>query len=476
MKAVDRTLACAALIAGALAAPGALGAPAAAQPPPSTTGTPTPPQPSPSWLPGTSGVTLPEQAGGGPVLLTLERAIELALQQQPSVRQIRAQAEAAAGRADLSRVARHPTVTLAATASIGSSRVGPCSGDATMRCGGFFHPSEATGLSATAGWRLYDFGLTDANVRAAELNEEAARAAIKTSGLDVQTAVELAYFEAVARERLIKVAQATVASEEGHLDQARRFVAAGAKDPIEVAQAQARAANARSALSQAQSNQAIALANLRSSIGWVDPTSSPAVDPNWPTPPVDEPVALAGLVGAARKNRPEILQLDKQILASDASLTAARAEQRPVLSAQATTQWTPATGDWSPQPEWSAGLTLSFPILDGGKSSADARIAQANLSSTIAQRDALLVTLTSQLDSARAQIVADRANVTASMEAVTAARAALHLAEGRYAQGLGSQIELADAQTAVTTAEGNLISAQFQLADAWAQLRRALGQ
>ena len=57
-----------------------------------------------------------------------------------------------------------------------------------------------------------------------------------------------------------------------------------------------------------------------------------------------------------------------------------------------------------------------------------------------------------------------------------AARAQLKLADARYTQGLGSQIELADAQTAVTLAEGNLISAEWQLADAWAQLRRALGQ
>ena len=55
------------------------------------------------------------------------------------------------------------------------------------------------------------------------------------------------------------------------------------------------------------------------------------------------------------------------------------------------------------------------------------------------------------------------------------AGAQLKLAEARYTQGLGSQIELADAQTAVTTAEGNLIQAEWQLAEAWAQLRRALG-
>jgi outer membrane protein len=147
-----------------------------------------------------------------------------------------------------------------------------------------------------------------------------------------------------------------------------------------------------------------------------------------------------------------------------------------VLSASASTQWSPATGNWSPEPSWNAGLVLSWNLFDGGRAAADARIASANLATSMAQRDALLVTLTSQLDSARAQIVANHANVSASTEAVTAARAQLQLANARYTQGLGSQIELADAQTAVTTAEGNLVQADFQLATAWAQLHRAIAQ
>jgi outer membrane protein TolC len=136
----------------------------------------------------------------------------------------------------------------------------------------------------------------------------------------------------------------------------------------------------------------------------------------------------------------------------------------------------PGESNWSPDPTWTAALSLSWLLWDGGKSSADVQVARANLQASIAQRDELLVTLTSGLESARAQIDANKANVQASTEAVTAARAQLKLAEARYAQGLGSQIELADAQTAVTTAEGNLVTAQWQLADAWAELRRAIGQ
>lgn len=397
-------------------------------------------------------------------VLTLERAIELATQQQPSVRQARAAAEAAQGRVELARVGRRPTVSLSASASTGS---GPPRD--------VFDPAVSTGIAAQANWRLYDFGQTAAAIRAAELSAEASTSAITTDVLDIRTNVEVAYLEAIARQRLIGVAEATVKSEETHLDQARRFVEAQAKDPIEVAQAQARTANARSALAQARSAEAIALANLRAAIGWLDASRPLAVGGAWPTPPQTDPPQLTALVETARKQRPEITQLDKEIAAAEANLDAAVAGRRPVLSAFATTQWGPDSNDWSPQPSWNAGLSLSWDLFDGGRSRANQRVARANVTSARAQRDALLVGLTSQLELARAQIIANRANVTASQEAVTSARAQLQLAEARYTQGLGSQIELADAQTAVTTAEGNLVQAQWQLADAWAQLRRAIG-
>jgi outer membrane protein TolC len=378
-------------------------------------------------------------------VLTLERAVEIAMRQQPSLRQSKAQLEAAQGRVDLSRVARRPTVQLSAGLSANSGRAAPDM-DTDMATGApaFFTHEESTGLTASASWRIYDFGQTAANIRAAELTAEATAAALDTAGLDVRSQVETTYLEAVARRRLVQFAEATVKSEDAHLDQARRFVAAQAKDPIEVAQAQARDANAKSALAQAQSNEAIALANLRSAIGWVDPANSPIVSANWPEPSEAEPPGLAALVDTARKRRPEIVQLDKEIQAADANLTAAQAERRPVLSATARTDWSPSSPDWDQEPTWSAGLTLSWNRFDGGRASADSRIA--------------------------------RANVRASTEAVTAAQAQLKLSEARYTPGLGSQIELADAQTAVTTAQGNLVQAEFQLANAWALLHRATAQ
>lgn len=405
--------------------------------------------------------------------ITMEQAIEFAMQQQPALRQSRAQLEAAYGRVDQVAVNTRPTVTLSAGA-VAAGGGGPF-GVATGTPGrDFFDPSVGFSLGVSAGWRIYDFGQTAAQLRAAALSAEATASGVDATTLDVRRGVEISYLEAVARARLVVVADATVKSEEQHLDQAKRFVAAQAKDPIEVAQAQARYANARASLAQAQSNAAIALANLRSAIGWVDPTQTIAVAQTWPAPPEATP-SLVALVDTARKQRPEITQLDKQVAAADANIYSAKAQRRPTLSASARSDWSPDLGDNIPQPAWSVGLTLSWLAFDGGRTAADVRVARANKESALAQRDALLLDLTSQLDASRAQIEANRAGVQSSTEAVVAARAQLKLAEARYAQGLGSQIELTDAQTAVTTAEGNLIQAEFQLASAWTDLRRGLG-
>jgi outer membrane protein len=415
------------------------------------------------------------QPSGTQETVSLARAVELAMQQQPQLRQQRAAVEAARGRVDLARVPLRPTLSVSASVAAGSGR-GTCDPVTNTCTGGFFDPTVSTGLGARADWRIYDFGQTRVNIRAAELSAEAVAAAVGTSGLDIRTDVEIAYLEAIARQRLVRVAEATVESEERHLDQARKFVAAQAKDPIEVAQAQARAANARSALAQAQSFHAIALANLRAAIGWLDPTRSPVPEDTWPIPPEQAPPDLGALVQAARRERPELAQLEKLIEAAEANLEAARLSRRPTLSATASTQWSPDTSDATPEPTWSAGLTLSWQLFDGGRAKAEQRIARANVTSAEAQRDGLLVALTSQLERARSQIAANRANVAASAEAVTSARAQLQLAEARYTHGLGSQIELADAQQAITTAEGNLVQAQWQLAEAWTQLRRAIGE
>jgi outer membrane protein len=80
------------------------------------------------------------------------------------------------------------------------------------------------------------------------------------------------------------------------------------------------------------------------------------------------------------------------------------------------------------------------------------------------------------VDSARLAVRAALALLEADQEAVEASRERQRLAEARYASGAGSALELSDANLSRTSAEAQLVQAEYQLASARAQLLRALGR
>jgi len=71
---------------------------------------------------------------------------------------------------------------------------------------------------------------------------------------------------------------------------------------------------------------------------------------------------------------------------------------------------------------------------------------------------------------------ANKEAVLAADEAVTNAKERLRLAEGRYQAGVGSIIELGDAQVAATTAQAQKVQADYNVSTARAQLLNALGR
>ena len=79
-------------------------------------------------------------------------------------------------------------------------------------------------------------------------------------------------------------------------------------------------------------------------------------------------------------------------------------------------------------------------------------------------------------EQARLGVQAAKEAIAASDEAVVNARQQLTLAEGRYTHGLGSAVELSDAQVADTNAKAQVVQARFNLAVARAQLLAALGE
>ena len=80
------------------------------------------------------------------------------------------------------------------------------------------------------------------------------------------------------------------------------------------------------------------------------------------------------------------------------------------------------------------------------------------------------------VEQARLAVRAAKAALGAANEAEANAREQLRLAEGRYQAGVGSIIELGDAQVAATTAAAQKVQADYNVSTARAQLLNALGR
>ncbi|HTJ46238.1 MAG TPA: TolC family protein [Kofleriaceae bacterium] len=396
--------------------------------------------------------------------LSLEAAIAHAEQIHPSLAADQASAEAALARIDQVRASTRPQVN--GNASIGGNLSTPTAAD---------DPHTSLDVNVKGSWLITDFGRTTARRKAAEASALAARDQVAVTGLDVRTDVETAYLLAIAQRELVDVAVDAETAANRHLDEAHRFVLAGAKDPIEEATAAATAAAQKAARIRAEGSYQAAIAELRLAVGDPSIPDDVSLDETWPGALDGEDQARDALVANAMAHRPELMQAQLAIQAAEESRIAASYGHRPTVSVGASVDWSRHDKDIG-DPFWTAGLTLSVPIFDGGLIAAQTREAEANKTEAMARRAQEALSVRSDVESAWIDLRSDQAALESSKAAVTAARQQLTLAEGRYTAGVGSPVELADAQNAVVNAEGQRVTAEWQLATARTRLRRALGQ
>jgi outer membrane protein len=126
-------------------------------------------------------------------------------------------------------------------------------------------------------------------------------------------------------------------------------------------------------------------------------------------------------------------------------------------------------------PNWYGGLAITWAFLSGGLTRGQVREAKGTLASLNAQEQATRLQVRVDVVTARVAITAAKSSITAAGQALASAGDQLHLAEARYATGLGSVIELDDAQLAFTNARAQEVQARYGLSSARAQLVTAMG-
>jgi outer membrane protein len=418
-------------------------------------------QESPTALPPT-----PQGAAEAPEI-TLNRLIEIALENQPSIRA----AEAAR------REAR---------AGVGTAQAGYFPIIETTI--GYNRATANTGLGGKAiQRRVSDRSMNNQDFRSAfnqnvfdsfrrEWRVQAAREDLNASDFDLSTArqdvilnVQQAYYNHVLALRLMRVNEEAVERNIQNLNHAKGFFDIGTRPMIDVTRAQVDLANAQLELVRARNRVAITLSSLKNAIG------VPDLPPYRPVEALEIPLAVVSLeesIRTALDTRTELHALRARIRSANANLTLARRSFLPSLGVDA--NWNYRGQEFPLVPNWSMGVSLTIPVLNPplfsqlDKAGAILAAAQANEETAI--QNIILEVQHSHLDLGEAQ-----ERIRASEVLVRQARENLELAEGRYEVGVGPLIDVTDAQLALTRAESESIQAivDFKLAEA--RLRKAMG-
>jgi outer membrane protein len=418
-------------------------------------------------------VAAPAPATQAARTLSLAEAEARAEANQPTLRQAESQARAAGFRTGQARSDYLPHVSANVDYERnGSSRLGVLQQTNTT----LLRQNSLNNYSGSLGVRqlLFDFGKTPQRIRSARAGESALAATAQDTRLRNVLNVRIAYFQAQGNRALRDSAQRALDNQKSHAELISAQVEAGIRAPIDLLQARSDVAAAELQLIDAENNYVTSKEQLKVAMGYTEPEVF-EVGTDQLAPVAGEEGRGDSLVAQASERRPDLRAAEEQILSRRLAAGAIGRGYWPSLSGSAALLENGDTPDQL-RGSWSAGVSLTWPLFEGGLTRAQVGEARQNTLGAEAERDQLRLQIRSDIEQAVSGIQAAKAAGKAASESLKNTSERLRLAEERYRTGLGNIIELSDAQLKESQAEVQQIQAEFNLAIARARLLNALGQ
>ncbi|HSR11106.1 MAG TPA: TolC family protein [Thermodesulfobacteriota bacterium] len=404
--------------------------------------------------------------------LNADQCVAIALKIHPALAAGQASVEALRARVEQSLSAYYPQVAFNAGYSASTFNFVAVGGAIRQPTYNWtFLDIASAGPTATV--TLYDFGRTANNVRISRENVKASQEDLATTRQTVTLNVRTAYYNVLQQQFLIDVAQDTVNQTQLHLDQAQGFYQAGTQPKIYVTNAEVALANAQLALIQTKNNFSVARATLNNAMGLRQDLNFAIVKDIEVQPKV---VPLQEIMNSAYERRPEIQKVKAQQRAQEAAINLARAGYYPVLSGNAQFLERMHHPSWDPW-IWDAtvGATMSIPLFSGFLTPNQVSEARAVLLNLQAQEESTKQNIRLEAEQAYLALTVAIQQIEVTQKTVQQAKENYELASGRYQVGVGSPLEITDAEVSLANARANYIQAVYNYKRAQAQIEKAMG-
>jgi outer membrane protein len=400
-------------------------------------------------------------------LLTIEDAVRIGLENHPRIRAASERIGSQEAILGQQMSAYYPTINFN-----NSYRTTNSSGTS----GSISSASDTYISQANLNLTLYNFGKREGTVQAARETVDATREDFSTTMQDIVLSVKQAYYTYLGTQALVRVREETVRNRELLVRQAQGFYEVGTRARIDVARAEANLYTARADLIGSENSVKIAWVTLRNAMGSPRLPEQPvALD----SPEVELTMNLAGARTIAFDNRTELRSFEAQRRASDQLIATARRGHLPDVVFDAFYGRRNSSGGaestFPLQPAWQAQVSLNIPIFDGFRTTNRVEETLHNYYNIRAQEEERRQQIALEVEQSYLRVVETQERIIATEAATKAAKENLDLAQGRYQVGVGSIIEVTDAETLYTDAQTNYVRNLYDYRIADAQLARAMG-
>lgn len=424
-----------------------------------------------------SSVSAAQTVAPGEVL-TLKKAIEVALKNQPTIEAQTGQVASGEAKLGQARGSYYPHISLAGA----YTSIWPVSQQTALTTSssglppGNFVPTGTHGAYdqyATVGslsQLLFDFGKTGAQVNAQKLSTQAARHDLASAKEQVIFDVRQAYYTLLGAQLAHGVTAESVEQFKKQLMRARALYDVGAKPKFDVTKAEVDLSNAEVTLIKAEYGVRVARVTLSNAMGMPD-LSSYTVENYLSSETTEQSFEEAARIAFA--HRPDLLSLKNKKESARQSIKAAQRAHLPTLNGSATLTY---VGDGFPLDHgWTAGVVMVLPLFTGFVTTYQVAEARAGLTVASANERSLRQTIVLDLEQGFLALNEATKRMRSTEVALKQARENVEFAAERYAAGLAIAIEVTDALVAHANAELAHIGSLYDRKVAEARIDKAIG-
>jgi len=427
--------------------------------------------------------TLPRVDGA----LSLEQAVDLALQKNLRVKAAGADARTMDS---MRREALAPFwPQMSANGYFNDQRMAPnvytSAGNTMARNYQVFNSDQTRDANVTAMYSLFSGGRDYYAYRAATRRAEAGREMLRGAEVDVAMQARLDYIASLREAENVRVTAALIRDLEERLRVTRQQHEAGRIPRFYVLRDEAELANAAQMDAMARSRAEMALVALKTTLG-IDLTSAVALTDRLDYAPAR--VSVEEGIREASAGQPEVRAVVKQREAAEAEVRAAHGNYFPQVSVSYMYDWAlMRSRAWISQDEalrsrtdsaegYSVGVVVTLPFFDGLMRESALNTARARLERATQAEGLVRQQIAKEVTQAALMLGAGEKSVAASRTGLAQAEEDFRVVKERFEAGRGIQVEILDAQLALTRARFNVVNALAEYNSARAMWLRATGR